>query len=149
MKPEYAERFPTRIQDREDAATFFMALANSPIEKICLENPVGIMSTRWRKADQVIQPYFFGDSAMKLTALWLKNLPKLQHFRHRDLFIDEPTHVDKGEQIVFKSGKKMAKWYSDAASLSSHDRAELRSKTFTGIARAMAEQWGGLVDPKK
>lgn len=141
MKPEYETRFPTRKQDREDAADFFMKLANANIKNIAIENPIGIMSSRWRKSDQVIHPFFFGDSAMKLTALWLKNLPKLRHFKEDDLF-DTNTHVDKGEQVTFKSGKKMAKWYAEAAKLKSYDRSEKRSKTFPGIAKAMATQWG-------
>ena len=144
MKDEYKDRFPTRKQDREDAVEFFMKLANAPIPRICLENPVGIMSTRWRKADQLIHPYFFGDEAMKATCLWLKNLPKLVHQKEPDLFSGETTHVSKGEQVVFKSGKKMAKWYVEAAKLNSHDRSEVRSVTFQGIANAMAQQWGNL-----
>jgi len=148
MKLEYANRFPTRKQDREDAVEFFMKLYNSKIKHIAIENPVGIMSTRLKKADQIIQPYFFGDEAMKLTALWLKNLPKLVHQKEPDLFSCEVTHVPKGEQVTFKSGKKMAKWYVDAAKLNPHDRAEIRSKTFSGIAKAMALQWGTFITKK-
>lgn len=103
------------------------------------------MSTRLKKADQIIQPYFFGDEAMKLTALWLKNLPKLIHQKEPDLFSENITHVSKGEQVVFKSGKKMAKWYCDSVKLKQYERAELRSKTFKGIAKAMALQWGNFI----
>ena len=79
---------------------FFMAVANCKIPKLAIENPVGIMSTLWRKPDQIIQPYQFGDSFQKTTCLWLKNLPKLV-----------PTNiVDRGEQVTLKSGKVMAKW---------------------------------------
>lgn len=125
--------FPNRAQDREEGAAFFMALANANIEHIAIENPVGIMNTRFRKPDQVVQPYFFGDAASKATCLWLKNLPLL-----------EPTNmVDKGEYIEFKSGKKIPKWYSDGLTKTktAEERRTWRSKTFPGFAKAMAEQW--------
>jgi len=110
----------------------FMKVVHAPIEKICIENPVGIMSTIYREPDQKIQPYWFGDEAQKTTCLWLKNLNKL-----------EPTNiVGKGEMHVGKrkNGKeyKMAKWYNDARS---GNHGHKRSKTFTGIAKAMAEQF--------
>ena len=130
-------KFPNRAQDREDGANFFMALANANIERIAIENPVGIMNTRWRKPDQVVQPWQFGDSASKKTCLWLKNLPLLV-----------PTKiVEKGEFIEFidKNGKKkrQAKWYYEALrnSKNAAERAKIRSKTFPGIANAMATQW--------
>ena len=111
---------------------FFLTLIDAPIDKIAIENPVGIMSTVYRKPDQIIQPYQFGDSFSKKTCLWLKGLPLLQ-----------PTEiVDRGEFITYESGKTMPKWYADAYKLSPKERAKLRSKTFPGIARAMAEQWG-------
>lgn len=126
-------RYPDRIKDREEAIRFFLDLANAPIEKIAIENPIGIISTSWRKPDQVVQPFMFGDEARKTTCLWLKNLPKL-----------EPTEiVDEGERIYFKSGKSQPKWYSDAfvKAKSNEERRTLRSKTFPGMARAMALQW--------
>ena len=127
-------KFPNRAQDREEGAAFFMALANAPIEHIAIENPVGIMSSRWRKADQAVQPWMFGDEASKNTCLWLKNLPLLQ-----------PTKiVGKGERVVMKSsGKSLPKWYSDALvkAKSPEERRTLRSKTFPGFAKAIAEQW--------
>lgn len=132
FKPEYKDRFPTRMQDREDAKEFFMQLMNAPIDKIAIENPIGIMSTVYRKPDQIIQPWQFGHEASKSTCLWLKNLPKLQH----------TNVVDKGEFITYKSGKRMSKWYADAASLSPKEREKIRNKTFQGIADAMAQQWG-------
>lgn len=132
MKDEYKERFPTRQQDRKDAIEFFLKLYNAPIDKIAIENPIGIMSTTLRKPDQIIHPYMFGHQASKSTCLWLKNLPKLK-----------PTSiVDKGEFITYKSGKRTAKWYADAASLSPKERARIRNITFQGIADAMADQWG-------
>lgn len=126
-------KFPNRAKDREEGANFFLALANADVKRIAVENPVGIMSTRFRKPDQIVQPYFFGDSATKSTCLWLKNLPKL-----------EPTNmVSKGEFVVLSSGKKLPKWYSDALTTAktTAERRTLRSKTFPGFAKAMAEQW--------
>lgn len=115
-----------------DAIEFFMLLINSNIPKIAIENPVGIMSTKYRKPDQIINPWQFGDSFDKRTCLWLKNLPKLV-----------PTDiVERGEYTTFKSGTRVATWFLDAAKLSKEERQKIRSKTFPGIARAMAEQWG-------
>jgi len=132
FKPEYVERWPTRVQDREAAIQFFLALGNAPIEKIALENPVGIMSSLWRKPEQIIQPFQFGHEARKKTCLWLKNLPLLV-----------PTCVvGEGESVVFKSGKRMPKWYADLIRLPKAERTLARSRTFQGIADAMAEQWG-------
>ena len=131
-------KFPNRAQDREEGAAFFMALANAPIEHIAIENPVGIMSSRWRKADQAVQPWMFGDEASKNTCLWLKNLPLLQ-----------PTKiVGKGERVVMKSsGKSLPKWYSDALvkAKTPEERRTLRSKTFPGFAKALAEQWSKAI----
>lgn len=134
FKPEYAHRFPTRHQDRENAVAFFMELVNANIPKIAIENPIGIMSTRYQKPTQVIHPWQFGHEASKSTCLWLKGLPKLN-----------PTNiVGKGEFVTYKSGKRMTKWYADAASLSPKERAKVRNTTFQGIADAMAAQWGAL-----
>ncbi|MDB4330405.1 hypothetical protein N9948_01645 [bacterium] len=124
-------RFPNRRQDREDGFDFFMMIANANCEKICIENPVGIMSTRWRKPDQIIQPFEFGHPHAKKTCLWLKGLQPL-----------ESTEIVEPEYVTYKSGKRMAKWYHDAASLPPHERMKIRSKTFQGIADAMANQWG-------
>ena len=132
FKPEYKDRFPTRHQDRQDAINFFMLLVNAPIEKIAIENPIGIMSTTYRKPDQIIHPWQFGHEASKSTCLWLKGLPLLK-----------PTNiVSKGEFVTYKSGKRMTKWYADAASKSPKERAKIRNTTFQGIADAMSEQWG-------
>lgn len=126
--------YPTRAQDREDAVEFFMKFYNSDVKRIAIENPVGIMSTRFRKPDQIIEPWMFGDEASKKTCLWLKNLPKLN-----------PTNiVGKGEVVVGKNGWKMQKWFSDAFGLPKAERQKIRSKTFPGIAKAIAEQWGKL-----
>jgi len=114
---------------------FFMLFANAKCEKIAIENPVGIMSTIWRKPDQKIQPWQFGHEAQKTTCLWLKGLPTLQ-----------PTNiVGKGEFITHKSGKTKPKWFADAFKLPPDERRKVRSKTFEGIAKAMAEQWGAHI----
>jgi len=109
-----------RADGRQQAAIeFFMMLANAPIEKIALENPVSIMSTQYRKPDQIIQPWMFGHGETKATCLWLKNLPLLQ-----------PTNIVEGrEQRIWKMGPSEHRWKE-------------RSRTFTGISEAMANQWG-------
>ena len=116
---------------------FFMKFVNADCDKIAIENPIGIMSTKYRKPDQIIQPWQFGDKYSKSTCLWLKNLPLLV-----------PTKiVEKGEFIewIDKNGKKkrQAKWFYEALrnSKNAEERAKIRSKTFPGIANAMATQW--------
>ena len=129
-----ARYFKNKRKEQEEALAFIRLLMDAPVHRIAIENPVGVISTRIRKPDQIIQPYMFGDSASKKTCLWLKNLPKL-----------EPTNiVDRGEYVTFPSGKSMPKWYADAWRLPKEERAKIRSKTFQGIADAMAEQWGAL-----
>ena len=130
-------KFPNRAKDREDGVNFFMALANANIEHIAIENPIGIMNTRWRKPDQVVQPYYFGDEASKSTCLWLKNLPLLE----------KTNVVSSGEWVVLSSGKRLPKWYSDALVIAKtpEERRNLRSKTFPGFAKAIAEQWSEVL----
>jgi hypothetical protein len=123
-----------RWKNRGEALDFVRLLMDAPIEKIAIENPVSVISSEIRKPDQIIQPWQFGDEAQKTTCLWLKNLPKLK-----------PTKiVGKGEFTTFKSGKRHPKWYADALAKAKTkaERQKLRSKTFQGIADAMAEQWG-------
>lgn len=126
-------KYPNRRNDMNDSIEFVKALYNAPIDKIAIENPVGLLGTKWRKADQIIQPYYFGDEATKTTCLWLKNLPLLLH----------TNVVGKGERTVFASGKSHPAWYADALAKAKtkEERQKLRSKTFQGIAKAMAEQW--------
>ena len=129
-------RFPNRAQDRDDALDFFIKLLEAPIEKIAVENPVGIVSTRYRKPDQTVHPWMFGDEASKTTCLWLKNLP---HLEATDI-------VGKGERVVLSSGRSLPKWYSDSfnTKISTEQRRTLRSKTFEGFAKAIATQWSKL-----
>lgn len=130
----YGEKALKRIADREEAAKFFMKIASAVCDKIVVENPVGYMSSYYRKADQIIQPYMFGDPFEKKTCLWLKGVEPLK-----------PTNeVKPPERKKFKSGKTMPEWYAEAWNLPKEERQKLRSKTFPGIAKAMAEQWGGL-----
>lgn len=129
---KYGDKAIQRIADREDAAKFFMEFANANCDKVAIENPIGVMSTRWRKPDQIIQPWMFGDEAEKKTCLWLKGLPKLK----------ETDVVSPPERVKYDSGRTMPKWYADAWHLPKEERARLRSKTFPGVAKAMAEQWG-------
>ena len=126
-------KYPHRAKDREDALQFFKALMEADVEKIVLENPVGVISTLYRKPDQIVQPYQFGDEATKTTCLWFKNVDPLVHTKV----------VGKGEREVFASGKSHPKWYADAMknAKTPAERRTLRSKTFPGMAKAMAEQW--------
>jgi hypothetical protein len=129
-------RFPDRLKQKKDAITFFMRIANANIERIAIENPIGVISSSWRKPDQIVQPYMFGDEASKATCLWLKNLPLLS----------TTNLVGKGERVVLSSGRSLPKWYSDSfhTSISTEQRRTLRSKTFQGFADAMANQWSKI-----
>jgi hypothetical protein len=118
-----------RADGRQAAALFFVQrLLDAPIPRICLENPVSIISSQIRKPDQIIQPWMFGHEATKTTCLWLKGLPHLV-----------PTDiVGKGARHVTKSGKSLPTWYNLPPS---PNRWKIRSATFQGIADAMAAQW--------
>lgn len=131
MKPEYVDRFPDREQKREEAILFFLILSDAPIPRICIENPVGIMSTEWRKPDQYIQPYMFGDPHPKKTGLWLINLPLLT-----------PTKIVTPNLYTYKDGRHDSIWHMETMKLPPLERMKARSRTFPGIAKAMAEQWG-------
>jgi hypothetical protein len=127
----YGEKAIQRHKDREEAIKFFMMFANADCEKIVIENPVGIMSSEWRRPNQIINPFQFGDPFEKKTCLWIKGLPNLA-----------PTNiVDPAPRTVFESGKSMPTWYAEAWKLPKEKRSTVRSKTFPGIAKAMAEQW--------
>lgn len=117
-----ARHFADKRMDgrQQSAVSFFMALARAPIPKIAIENPVCIMSRMWRKPDQIIQPWQFGHGETKATCLWLKGLPPLRH-----------------AQIVEGRENRIHRMPPSA------DRWKERSRTFQGIADAMADQWGG------
>lgn len=136
---------PGRLQKRLKSLEFFAALWLAPIEHICLENPKGCASPTIAKYSQEIQPYYFGDEHLKTTWLWLKNLPSLTYFLENDLFALS-TAVEKPQPIyVESSGKK--RYFADATGgYHGEGNSTLkRSKTFPGIARAMAEQWSQYI----
>jgi hypothetical protein len=113
-----ARWFKHKQKEQQAAIAFFMSLAGAPIPRIAIENPISIMSTRWRKPDQIIQPWQFGHGETKATCLWLKNLPKLK-----------PTNiVDGREPRIHRMSP-------------GPNRAKERSRTYRGIADAMAQQW--------
>lgn len=117
---------------QQKSIDFFMLFANHGCKNVAIENPVGIMSTVWKKPTQIIQPYHYGDEAMKTTCLWLKGLPKLI-----------PTNMlDKESVYTIHNGKKVSKWKLKHDNLPHSVRAKMRSKTFPGIAKAMGKQWG-------
>lgn len=121
-----------REEKRNEAKEFFMKFANADCNRIAIENPIGVMSTRWRKPNQIIHPYMFGDPARKATCLWLKGLPNLK-----------PTDIVEPVIIQYKNGNGTDNpWHMDTMGLPPAERARARSKTFPGIAKAMAEQWG-------
>lgn len=127
---------------QQQGIDFFMQFANADCKMIAIENPIGIMSTQYRKPNQVIQPWMFGDKVKKSTCLWLKNLPKLIPET-----VEEPE-LNYHEWIDQKSGrlKRQTKWYYDTRCLPAKERGKAASKTFPGIAKAMAEQWAGKIN---
>ena len=133
----YGGKAKERLFYRLDAARFFLNLALADVPRIAVENPVGAMSTLYRKPDQIIQPYFFGDNARKTTCLWLKNLPLL-----------EPTNIvscgeiSEGGFSVNASANYARDEDGNILLWNDPRTAKARSKTFEGIAEAMAEQWG-------
>jgi len=137
-----ARHFKKKVENgsQQKSIDFFMKFANAGCDKIAIENPISIMSSKWRKPDQIVQPYMFGHEAKKTTCLWLKGLPKLK-----------PTKI-VGEGEFVKMGKrKYPKWSHDPVDkggkklpYNSKEIKILRSKTFPGIAKAMAEQWGEI-----
>ena len=141
-----ARWFPEKQRDfrQQKACVFFMQMMLNSADRVAVENPIGIMSTCYRKPDQIIQPYEYGHPTKKATCLWLKNLPVLK-----------PTNIVKPETEKYVCsdgkiatfGKGIGEAIHNGRILAWNDpmTAKLRSKTFTGIARAMAEQWGGLI----
>jgi hypothetical protein len=128
-----ARHFSKKIEDgrQQRSINFFLKFTNLPhIPKVAIENPIGIMSSKYRKPDQIIQPYEFGHPVQKSTCLWLKGLPLLV-----------PTNIVT-RQIVCKGKNRYDKWFYDTAKLPIKERAKVRSKTFEGVALAMATQWG-------
>lgn len=131
FKPEYTARFPDRPRQREDAVEFVKKLMNAGIPKIAIENPRSILSTRIRRPDQVIQPYEFGHPDRKTTWLWLKGLPPLK-----------PTQIVEPKIKRNRNGQTASVHHDYALNIPYTDRWKFRSRTYTGIAAAMADQWG-------
>ena len=134
----YGEKAIQRLKDREKSAEFFMAIWNADCKRVVIENPIGYMSTYFRKPDQIIHPYFFAESAddenceRKATCLWLKGVPPLTY-----------TVQFEPRIISYKNGKGTdSPWHINTMGLPKEERSRLRSQTFPGIAKAMAEQWG-------
>lgn len=133
---KYGEKAVQRHKDREEAIRFFMAFTNADCGKVAIENPIGVMSTAYRKPSQIIHPYMFGDPERKATCLWLKGLPLLQ-----------PTQIVDPRIIKYKNGKGTdSPWHMETMKLPPKERAKMRSRTFQGIAKAMVEQWAGKAE---
>lgn len=128
---KYGDKAIERFKSRDEAISFFLTIANADCDRIVIENPVGVMSTFFRLPDQIIQPYYFGDPFEKRTCLWLKGVPVLY----------ATDIVDVPGRVILPNGKSMASWYADSYSIPLKDRSAFRSKTFPGIAKAMAFQW--------
>jgi hypothetical protein len=119
-------KHPDREQYQQEAMEFFRLLDSTNIPRVCIENPIGVMNVRYRKPDQIIQPWQFGHDYSKRTCLWIKNMPKL-----------EPTNVVELTYHITDSGQKFTRgWYEMPRT------NKARSVTFQGIANAMADQWG-------
>ena len=116
---------------QQESIDFFMLFTQLDCQRVVIENPVGIMSSHYRKPDQIIQPHQFGDPYEKRTCLWLKGLPLLK----------ATNQVKPEARTIYASGKSMPTWYADAWGKPKADRSRIRSKTFPGIAKAMAQQW--------
>ena len=138
---KYGKKAVKRLEDREKAIEFFMAFVNADCERKAIENPIGVISTRYRKPDQIIQPYQFGHPVRKSTCLWLYNLPKLKptnivdfeciHSNGKSGGYSGPSWIVKDE-----NGKILS--YKDPRV------AKARSKTYEGVAKAMASQWSDI-----
>ena len=129
---KYGKSAWRRMTERNKAIAFFYRFVMANCDHIAIENPIGIMSTAYRPPDQILQPYEYGDPERKSTCLWLKNLPQLR-----------PTNIVEPNIIVYKNGKGTdSAWHVSTMGLPKEERTKMRSRTFPGLAKAMAEQWG-------
>ena len=138
-KPEYSERFPNIHKERSEAVEHFLKCAES-LEKVgCgyIENPIGIMSRIYKKPTQIIQPYQFGHTERKSTCLWIDGLPKLKY-----------TEIVEPDIIIHKSGRTDSRLHYETFKLPKEERRKARSKTFPGVAKAMATQWSEYLAAK-
>lgn len=155
-----ARWFKDKAQEQAEALDFVRLLLDAPIPLIALENPVSVISSRIRKPDQIIQPWQFGHGETKTTCLWLKNLPKLEP---TDIVVpewavradgtihmskkgkrDNPTHFLTGRSTRVLRGAQLEQWERIHKMPPGPERWRERSRTYVGIAAAMAAQWGGL-----
>jgi hypothetical protein len=142
---QYGEKAVQRIKCREKAIGFFMAFVEADCDRIAIENPVGVMSTEYRKPTQIIQPWQFAltkeENTEKTTCLWLKGLPTLANKT-----TEKPEMAYHEWVTPDGKRKRLTLWYYNTRCLPHDQRATAASKTFPGIAKAMAEQWAGKVD---
>ena len=132
----FGEKATQRQRDRESAVEFFMQFVGADCDRIAIENPVGIMTRLYKPPTQYIQPLMFGHPASKKTGLWLKNLPPLK-----------PTNIVEQEFHISGTGRKWDKWFWESSLISNlEERSKFRSRTFPGIAKAMAEQWSAYIE---
>lgn len=136
----YGDMALQRRRNREAAIRFFMEFINADCPKVAVENPIGYMSTVYRKPDQIIQPYQFGHHARKATCLWLRGLPQLA-----PTAIVDPGEIDKNGHSFGASATYARDENGKILAWNDPRTAKIRSKTFKGIAEAMADQWGGLL----
>lgn len=130
----YGRAAQERWNERCKAVCFFMRIACADCDRIAIENPIGCMSTYYRKPDQIVHPYMFGDPARKATGFWLKNIPKLV-----------PTNIVEPEIIAYKNGKGTDNpWHMNTMKLPPQERARERSKMWPGMGQAIAMQWAGV-----
>lgn len=137
----FGDKALQRMKDREEAERFFMCFVNAECDHIAIENPVGTMNSRYRKPDQIIQPWQFGDPFMKTTCLWTRNLPNLVHTHSEKPVIEYKEWVDKNGR---KKRQDMASF--KCAGMSKEQRQRERSRTFPGIAKAIAQQWSEYLE---
>lgn len=143
---KYGEKAIKRLEDRERAIEFFMAFVDADCERKAIENPIGVISTRYRKPDQIIQPYQFGHPVRKSTCLWLYGLPQLEH---TDVVEFECIHSNgksggySGASWVVRDENGKVLSYKDPRV------SRIRSKTYPGIAKAFAEQWMGRIKEER
>jgi len=135
---KYGDNAVERYANRREAMDFFMRLALCDIPSIAIENPRGYPCSNYRKPDQIIHPWYFGDEDKKATCLWLKNLPRLTYCLQDNLFEAKTATKEPAPIYIDKSGEK--RYFTDSFSPGPL-RQEYRSKTFPGIANAMADQW--------
>lgn len=135
---KYGDKAIERQKNREEAISFFMEFTNLDAEHIAIENPIGVMSTTYRKPDQIIEPWMWGDNTTKKTCLWTKNLPQLIPS------VTEKPEIEYKEWIDPKTGRKKRQAMDSYAAFGK-DRQKTRSKTYLGTAEAIAEQWGNYL----